>query len=73
MEVQCYEMWDKVSIEKLQNDPSLVNHSFFSVLLSEFPNVSRIFAVSPAIQQAPWYNGLAVPLWSSDVRSWVGP
>ena len=24
MEVQCFEMWSKVKIEKLQNDPSLV-------------------------------------------------
>ena len=26
MEVQCFEMWSKVKIEKLQNDPSLVSH-----------------------------------------------
>ena len=29
MEVQCFEMWGKVKIEKLQNDPSLVSHSIF--------------------------------------------
>ena len=29
MEVQCLEMWGKVKIEKLQNDPSLVSHSIF--------------------------------------------
>ena len=38
MEVQCFEMWGKVKIEKLQNDPSLVSHSIFSV----FPNVSLV-------------------------------
>ena len=27
MEVQCFEMWGKVKLEKLQNDPSLVSHS----------------------------------------------
>ena len=42
MEVQCFEMWGKVKIEKLQNDPSLVSHSIFSVLMSEFPNVSLV-------------------------------
>ena len=26
MEVQCFEMWSKVKIEKLQNDPSLASH-----------------------------------------------
>ena len=26
MEVQCFEMWGNVKIEKLQNDPSLVSH-----------------------------------------------
>ena len=26
MEVQCLELWSKVNIEKLQNDPSLVSH-----------------------------------------------
>ena len=26
MEVQRLEMWSKVNIEKLQNDPSLVSH-----------------------------------------------
>ena len=29
MEVQYFEMWGKVKIEKLQNDPSLVSHSIF--------------------------------------------
>ena len=43
MEVQCFEMWGKVKLEKLQNDPSLVSHSiFFSVLMKEFPNVSFV-------------------------------
>ena len=47
MEVQCFEMWGKVKLEKLQNDPSLVSHSnFFSVLMKEFPNVS--FVVMPS-------------------------
>ena len=27
MEVQCFEMWGKVKLEKLQNYPSLVSHS----------------------------------------------
>ena len=27
MEVQCFEMWGKVKLEKLQNDPSLVSDS----------------------------------------------
>ena len=27
MEVQGFEMWGKVKLEKLQNDPSLVSHS----------------------------------------------
>ena len=27
VEVQCFEMWGKVKLEKLQNDPSLVSHS----------------------------------------------
>ena len=27
MEVQCFEMWGKVKLEKLQNDPSLASHS----------------------------------------------
>ena len=27
MEVQCFEMWGKVKLEKLQNDPNLVSHS----------------------------------------------
>ena len=43
MAVQCFEMWAKVKIEKLQNDPSLVSHSFFSVLMSELPNVSLVW------------------------------
>ena len=42
MEVQCFEMWGKVKIEKLQNDPSLVSHSIFSVLMKEFFNVSLV-------------------------------
>ena len=38
MEVQCFEMWGKVKIEKLQNDPSLVSHSiFFRVNERVFP------------------------------------
>ena len=40
MEVQCFEMWSKVKIEKLQNDPSLASHyKKKSVLMKEFPNV----------------------------------
>ena len=42
MEVQCFEMWGKVKLEKLQNYPSLVSHSIVSVLMSEFPNVSLV-------------------------------
>ena len=42
MEVQCFEMWCKVKLEKLQNDPSLVSHSIFSVLMKEFPSVSFV-------------------------------
>ena len=43
MEVQCFEMWSKVKIEKLQNDPSLVSHKKKkSVLIKEFPNVSLV-------------------------------
>ena len=43
MEVQYFEMWGKVTLEKLQNDASLVSHSiFFSVLMKEFPNVSFV-------------------------------
>ena len=42
MKVQCLEMWSKVKIEKLQNVPSLVSHSSFSVLMEEFPNVSLV-------------------------------
>ena len=42
MEVQCLEMWSKVKIEKLQNDPSLVRHKKMSVLMKEFPNVSLV-------------------------------
>ena len=43
MEVQCFKMWGKVKLEKLQNDPGLVSHSiFFSVLMKEFPNVSFV-------------------------------
>ena len=43
MEVQCFEMWGKVTLEKLQNDASLVSHLiFFSVLMKEFPNVSFV-------------------------------
>ena len=43
MEVQCFEMWGKVTLEKLQNDASLVSHSnFVSVLMKEFPNVSFV-------------------------------
>ena len=34
-EMQCLEMWVKVKIEKLQNDPCLISHSF-SVMMS-FP------------------------------------
>ena len=38
MEVQCFEMWSKVKIEKLQNDPNLVSHTHKkSVLMKEFP------------------------------------
>ena len=29
MEMQCFEMWGKVKLEKLQNDPSLVSHWIF--------------------------------------------
>ena len=44
MEVQCFEMWSKVKIEKLQNDPSLVSQykKKKSVLMKEFPNVSLV-------------------------------
>ena len=43
MAVQCFEMWSKVKIEKLQNDPSLVSHTQNkSVLMKEFPNVSLV-------------------------------
>ena len=43
MEVQCFEMWGKVKLEKLQNDPNLVSHSIlFLVLIKEFPNVSFV-------------------------------
>ena len=42
MDVQCFEMWGKVKLEKLQNDPSLVSHSLFSVLVKEFPNFSFV-------------------------------
>ena len=42
MEVQCFEMWGKVKIEKLQNDPSMVSHSFFYVLMKEFSSVSLV-------------------------------
>ena len=35
MEVQCFEMWGKVKLEKLQNDPSFVSHSIF------FPRVDE--------------------------------
>ena len=35
MEVQCFEMLGKVKIKKLQNDPSLVSHSIFSVRVDE--------------------------------------
>ena len=42
MEVQCFEMWGKVKIEKLQNDPRLVIHSILSVLMKEFSNVSLV-------------------------------
>ena len=43
MEVQCFEMWSKVKIEKLQNDPSLVSqYKKKSVLMKEFPNVSLV-------------------------------
>ena len=41
MEMQCFGMWGKVKIDKLQNDPSLVSHSIFSVL-KEFSNVSLV-------------------------------
>ena len=38
MEVKCFEIWGKVKLEKLQNDPSMVSHSIlFSVLMKEFP------------------------------------
>ena len=33
MVVQSFEMRGKVKIEKLQNDPSLVSHSIFAVLM----------------------------------------
>ena len=46
MEVQCFEMWGKVKIEKLQNYPSLVSHSIFSVLIKEFSNVSLVIVHS---------------------------
>ena len=37
------EMWSKVKIEKLQNDPSLASHyKKKSVLMKEFPNVSLV-------------------------------
>ena len=43
MEVQCFEMWSKVKIEKLQNDPSLASHyKKKSLLMKEFPNVSLV-------------------------------
>ena len=42
MEVQCFEMWGKVKLEKLQNDPSLVSHSILFVLMKEFPNFSFV-------------------------------
>ena len=46
MEVQCFEMWGKVKLEKLQNYPSLVSHSTPPppppVLMKEFPNVSFV-------------------------------
>ena len=42
MAVQCFEMWGKVKIEKLQNYLSLISHSIFSVSMSEFPNVSLV-------------------------------
>ena len=48
MEVQCFEMWGKVKLEKLQNDPSLVSHSilFRTVLMKEFPNFSFVVQVN---------------------------
>ena len=43
MEVQCFEMWGKVTLKKLQNDASLViTHFFSSVLMKEFRNVSFV-------------------------------
>ena len=42
MEVQCFEMWGKVKIEKLQNDPSLESRSILSMLMKEFSNVSFV-------------------------------
>ena len=43
MEVQCFEMWGKVNIEKLQNDPSMVlSNSIFSVLMKELSDVSLV-------------------------------
>ena len=38
MVVQYFEMCAKVKFEKLQNDPNLVGHSIFVVLMSEFTN-----------------------------------
>ena len=48
MEVQCFEMWGKIKLEKLQNDPSLVLKSlnFVSVLMKEFPSVSFVVKYS---------------------------
>ena len=43
IEVQCFEMWGKVKLEKLQNDPGLVSHTQKkSVLMKEFPNISFV-------------------------------
>ena len=46
MEVQCFERWGKVKLEKLQNDPTLVyfykSLNFFPVLMKEFSNVSLV-------------------------------
>ena len=41
MEVQCFEMWGKVKIEKLQNYPSMVTQ-LFSVLMKELSDVSLV-------------------------------
>ena len=45
MEVQCFDMWGKVKIEKLQNDPSMLSPSIFSVLMKEFSNVYLVVVI----------------------------